>query len=514
MGDEDTADARRAALAPYRIDDALLDRAAPGAIALHCLPAHPGEEITAEVLYGPRQRIWDQAENRRHAQKALLELLVLGRGRRRRATEREKPPPKPPATGAEHLRGRRWRAELRRDADPRGRAHARAHQRDARRRRPARPHDPRRRRGADRQPRRRRPPPGAGPARRRRALLGAAARAPRRAPTLAARSTRRAAPPASARVPDPGYDDLTAAQVAERLGDLAPPELRKVRDHERRNANRKSVLAAIERAAGARPARRIRRPQTTTRPSRRELELASTRSPTAAPASRACDGLRRLRRAAPSPATACARSSPSASARYGEARALEVLEPSPSASRRAPTTRARRGRCCPTSASSRSRPSRSTTRCARIGKLDGFELEPIVPADEQWRYRNKLEYSFGTGDDGELVCGFHAPGSWERIVDDRATACSPPSASTRRATRSLAWCRAQGLPAYDRRTQQRLPAQPRHPRGPPHRASSRSASSPRPGDARRRRVRRARVDCRRRSAGRRPTASARRPPAA
>jgi len=76
MGDEATAAQRRRALAPYRLDDALLDRAAPGAIALHCLPAHPGEEITAEVLYGPRQRIWDQAENRRHAQKALLELLV------------------------------------------------------------------------------------------------------------------------------------------------------------------------------------------------------------------------------------------------------------------------------------------------------------------------------------------------------------------------------------------------------------------------------------------------------
>ena len=77
MGDDAaTADARRAALGAYRIDDALLDRAAPGAFALHCLPAHPGEEITAEVLYGGRQRIWDQAENRRHAQKALLELLV------------------------------------------------------------------------------------------------------------------------------------------------------------------------------------------------------------------------------------------------------------------------------------------------------------------------------------------------------------------------------------------------------------------------------------------------------
>jgi ornithine carbamoyltransferase len=77
MGDDPaTASARREALAAFRIDDALLDRAAPGAFALHCLPAHPGEEITAQVLYGERQRIWDQAENRRHAQKALLELLI------------------------------------------------------------------------------------------------------------------------------------------------------------------------------------------------------------------------------------------------------------------------------------------------------------------------------------------------------------------------------------------------------------------------------------------------------
>lgn len=76
MGDEVNAVERRAALAGYRIDDAMLDAAAPGAFALHCLPAHPGEEITAEVLYGSRQRIWDQAENRRHAQKALLELML------------------------------------------------------------------------------------------------------------------------------------------------------------------------------------------------------------------------------------------------------------------------------------------------------------------------------------------------------------------------------------------------------------------------------------------------------
>src|SRR4051812_32044532 len=74
--DEASAAARRKALAPYAITDELLDKAAPDAFALHCLPAHPGEEITESVLYGDRQRIWDQAENRRHAQKALLELLV------------------------------------------------------------------------------------------------------------------------------------------------------------------------------------------------------------------------------------------------------------------------------------------------------------------------------------------------------------------------------------------------------------------------------------------------------
>jgi ornithine carbamoyltransferase len=76
--DPESAAERRRALEHYQLNDELLDLAAPDAIALHCLPAHPGEEITESVLYGPRQRIWDQAENRRHAQKALLERLVTG----------------------------------------------------------------------------------------------------------------------------------------------------------------------------------------------------------------------------------------------------------------------------------------------------------------------------------------------------------------------------------------------------------------------------------------------------
>ena len=74
--DPESAAERRHAFAAYQLNDALLDLAAPHAIALHCLPAHPGEEISEAVLYGDRQRIWDQAENRRHAQKALLEHLL------------------------------------------------------------------------------------------------------------------------------------------------------------------------------------------------------------------------------------------------------------------------------------------------------------------------------------------------------------------------------------------------------------------------------------------------------
>ena len=75
MGERD-ADRKRADLGPYQLNEELLGLAAERAIALHCLPAHPGEEITAGALYGPRSAVWDQAENRLHAQKALLELLI------------------------------------------------------------------------------------------------------------------------------------------------------------------------------------------------------------------------------------------------------------------------------------------------------------------------------------------------------------------------------------------------------------------------------------------------------
>lgn len=76
MGDEEDAATRISALTPYRVDDALMDRAAPDAVALHCLPAHEGDEITRSVLHGPRSAVWDQAENRMHAQAALLAHML------------------------------------------------------------------------------------------------------------------------------------------------------------------------------------------------------------------------------------------------------------------------------------------------------------------------------------------------------------------------------------------------------------------------------------------------------
>jgi ornithine carbamoyltransferase len=78
MGDEHERVQRLLDLEPYRVDDALLSLASPAAFVMHCLPAHPGEEITADVLYGTCSAIWDEAENRLHVQKALLVLLLRG----------------------------------------------------------------------------------------------------------------------------------------------------------------------------------------------------------------------------------------------------------------------------------------------------------------------------------------------------------------------------------------------------------------------------------------------------
>lgn len=76
MGDEAEAAERRHRFSAYQVDDALMDLAAPGAIFMHCLPAHRGEEVTASVIDGPRSVVFDQAENRLHAQKAILRYCL------------------------------------------------------------------------------------------------------------------------------------------------------------------------------------------------------------------------------------------------------------------------------------------------------------------------------------------------------------------------------------------------------------------------------------------------------
>jgi ornithine carbamoyltransferase len=76
IGQDDEREQRRRDLAGFGIDDELLGLAGERAIVLHCLPAHYGEEITEEILYGPQSAVWDQAENRLHAQKALMALVI------------------------------------------------------------------------------------------------------------------------------------------------------------------------------------------------------------------------------------------------------------------------------------------------------------------------------------------------------------------------------------------------------------------------------------------------------
>jgi 23S rRNA (uracil1939-C5)-methyltransferase len=91
----------------------------------------------------------------------------------------------------------------------------------------------------------------------------------------------------------------------------------------------------------------------------------------------------------------------------------------------------------------------------RLGRLDGFALDPIVAAQQPWRYRNKLEYSFGQDGDGRLVCGFHAPGRFDLIepLDDCLLASEAGNEARRRV---FEWCRAEGLGAYDRRAHRGL----------------------------------------------------------
>ena len=101
---------------------------------------------------------------------------------------------------------------------------------------------------------------------------------------------------------------------------------------------------------------------------------------------------------------------------YAEARAVEILEPSPDRIEPVADHPGAPWQVLPYERQLEVKQEQVDDALTRIGRLEGYELAPIVPALEQWRYRNKLEYSFGEGPDGELVCGFHAPGRFDQIL--------------------------------------------------------------------------------------------------
>jgi 23S rRNA (uracil1939-C5)-methyltransferase len=136
---------------------------------------------------------------------------------------------------------------------------------------------------------------------------------------------------------------------------------------------------------------------------------------------------------------------------YAQARAVEILEPSPDRIAPRADHPGAPWQVLPYDRQLEVKHEQVEDALRRIGRLDGFELEPILPAVEQWRYRNKLEYSFGTDETGRLVCGFHAPGRWEDIVEVTDCLLASEDANAAR-ERVVAWCRSQALTAYDRRT--------------------------------------------------------------
>jgi 23S rRNA (uracil1939-C5)-methyltransferase len=142
---------------------------------------------------------------------------------------------------------------------------------------------------------------------------------------------------------------------------------------------------------------------------------------------------------------------------YAEAKVLEIVRESPD---RIPDRCDHGGEPCPGAPwqgleyeeQLRHKQQQVTDSLVRLGGFDGFELEPIEPAVERWRYRNKLEYSFGERD-AELVLGFHPRGRWDEVVDaEDCLLASVPNNQRRNEIRS--WARTEGLPAYDPRSEE------------------------------------------------------------
>ena len=289
--------------------------------------------------------------------------------------------------------------------------------------------------------------------------------------------------------PITGYDELTAAQVRPRLADLTQAaELRKVRTYEKNNKARKGILDRHREEAGVgRPRDRPRhgpvseprpqKPKPRAAPRRgEELELRIDSLAQGGRGVARTDGrVRRLRRRRPArrPGPRPGRQveeAPTPRRAVGRAaRAGARADRRHAASTAASPARAPPGRASPTSASSSTSSAQVAEALERIGGFDGVEVEQIVAAVEQWRYRNKLEYSFGAETrPGRGPRSASTPAAAGTRSSTSTTASSPRRRTTPPATRSASGPR-RGLPAYDRASERRRPAQPRRPRGPAHR---------------------------------------------
>jgi len=136
---------------------------------------------------------------------------------------------------------------------------------------------------------------------------------------------------------------------------------------------------------------------------------------------------------------------------YAEARATEILEPGPDRIAPAAEHPGAPWQVLRYERQLEVKQAQVAEALTRLGGLEGFDVEPIIAASETWRYRNKLEYSFGSDAAGGLICGFHAPGRWDQIIEvrDCLLASEPANAARERVVR---WCRAQGFAPYDRNT--------------------------------------------------------------
>ncbi len=136
---------------------------------------------------------------------------------------------------------------------------------------------------------------------------------------------------------------------------------------------------------------------------------------------------------------------------YAEARVLEVLDPGPDRVEPRAHHPGAPWQVLPYERQLQVKQQHVNDALERIGKLRDYTLEPTVPAVETWRYRNKLEYSFGADPGGRLICGFHTPGRWDEIVEVTDCLLASEHGNDVR-ERIVRWCRAAGLTAYDRRS--------------------------------------------------------------